>query len=188
MWTARPVLDRAELEQILALERANLAQALTSEEARTQGFVTVEHTLPSLEEMHALAPSLVVKAGDALAGYALTMTLEAERCAPILAPMFALLRSLELRGTRLSARRFYVMGQVCVAREYRGQGVFEALYAGHRRVYSTRFDVLVTEIATRNTRSLRAHERAGFEPIHRYRDAVDEWLIVAWDWGTPEQR
>lgn len=35
------------------------------------------------------------------------------------------------------------------------------------------------------TRSLRAHEQVGFEPIHRYQDGdgADEWVIVAWDWS-----
>ena len=48
--------------------------------------------------------------------------------------------------------------------------------------YAERFELLVTEISTRNQRSLRAHARVGFEPVHRYRDDVDEWEIVAWDW------
>jgi hypothetical protein len=177
------VRERSELERILGLQRDNLAPSLTAAEAREQGFVTVQHTLETLERMHALGPSIVVNAGDELAGYALTMTLEAQEFVPVLRPMFELLGALRFRGRPLCERHFYVMGQVCVARAYRGKGVFDELYAGHRRVYSGRFDLLVTEIATRNTRSLRAHERVGFVPVHQYRDATDEWLIVAWDWG-----
>ena len=182
-WTATTVGDRSELEQILDLQRDNLARSVSAEDAKAQGFVTVEHTLESLEQMHAIAPSIVVKSGRNLAGYALTMTLEAEQHAPRLQPMFRLLKTLSFRGKPLADLRFYVMGQVCVARAYRGQGVFDELYKGHQRTYADRFELLVTEIATRNPRSLRAHERVGFEPLHRYGQSSDEWVIVGWDWS-----
>jgi GNAT superfamily N-acetyltransferase len=181
---ARAVTDRSELRQILDLQRENLAPALSLEEQKAQGFVTVQHTLERIEQMHVLAPSIIVKSGNDLAGYALTMTLEAQQQAPILRSMFRLFDSLNFHGRPLPSFPFYVMGQICVARAYRGQGVFDELYRGHRRIYADRFELLVTEIATRNTRSLRAHERVGFEPIHRYRDDVDEWVIVAWDWSS----
>ena len=45
-----------------------------------------------------------------------------------------------------------------------------------------RFDFVVTQIATRNKRSMRVHERIGFETILIHRDAADEWAIVLWNW------
>jgi hypothetical protein len=181
----RAVEQRGELEQILALQQANLAPRLSAEESHSQGFVTAVHTREVLEQMHALAPSIVAKAGAAVVGYALTMLVEARRFVPILEPMFQLLETLSFHGRPLAASSFYVMGQVCIARGYRGQGLFDALYQGHKAQYGQRYELLVTEISLRNTRSLRAHERVGFEPIHRYRDEVDEWLIVGWDWAQP---
>ena len=62
------------------------------------------------------------------------------------------------------------------------------MYRGHARHYAERFELVVTEIATRNARSLRAHERVGFEPVHQYRDEVDEWLIAAWDFSQGTSR
>jgi RimJ/RimL family protein N-acetyltransferase len=41
---------------------------------------------------------------------------------------------------------------------------------------------VATEVATRNTRSMRAHERVGFTVLERYRDATDEWALLRWDW------
>jgi hypothetical protein len=184
-WMVGPVRERGELEQILELQRQNLAPQLTPEVVRSQGFVTAEHDLAALERMHDLAPSIVATTPERVVGYALTMLAEARPYVPILAPMFEMFESLRWRGRLLTALPFYVMGQVCVARDYRAQGVFDALYRGHRASYSERFELLVTEIATRNARSLRAHERVGFQPLHRYRDSVDEWLIVGWDWTDP---
>lgn len=161
-----------ELEQILALQRRNLV-------AGPDGFVTVRHTLDVLKAMHAQLRSLVARddAGDVV-GYALSMVREARVMLPILEPMFARLDALPA----LKGRRWYVMGQVCVDEAWRGLSVFDALYAGHRSHHATAHDALVTEIATRNGRSLRAHARVGFVEIDRYRDETDEWSVVGWFW------
>jgi GNAT superfamily N-acetyltransferase len=162
-----------DLEEILALQRQNLEAALQD---RRDGFVTVEHTLPILQAMHAIMPSVVARADGHVVAYALSMPRETRSLLPILAPMFERLDAL------LPAERFYVMGQVCVAPSHRGTGVFDALFRTHRERYAGRFDCLVTEIAVRNTRSMRAHERVGFELLERYRDATDDWALVRWRW------
>jgi GNAT superfamily N-acetyltransferase len=181
-WTVDQVRKPVELEQILALQQANLAANVSVDEARDQGFVTAVHSLETLQRMHELAPSIVARSDAELAGYALTMLIEARTYVPILEPMFELLETLSWQGCPLRELPFYVMGQVCVAKAFRGQGVFDALYRGHRECYRERFALLVTEVSTRNGRSLRAHERVGFEPLHRYRDSADEWVILGWDW------
>lgn len=173
------VTRREELEQILQLQAANLKQHVSPEQAAREGFLTVAHTLDGLQRMHALAPSVIAKDGDTLAGYALVMPVEARAFVPLLEPMFQLFETLSWRGRPLGDYRYYVMGQVCVAEAYRGQGVFDALYRGHRESYGARFDCTVTEVATRNTRSMRAHTRVGFELLKTYRDATDEWAVVA---------
>jgi ribosomal protein S18 acetylase RimI-like enzyme len=179
-----PVAGEEELEEILVLQRQNLATAISPEEARSQGFVTVVHTLPVLRAMHASMPSVVARRAGVLAGYALAMPKAARALVPVLEPMFQTLEGLSFRGQPLRDATYYAMGQICVARDARGQGVFDSLYAGHRALYGARFDCLVTEVATRNTRSMRAHERVGFEIIHRYRDATDDWAVLAWDFGA----
>jgi ribosomal protein S18 acetylase RimI-like enzyme len=77
-----------------------------------------------------------------------------------------------------------VMGQICVAREYRGRGIVDAMYGEHKARYAERYKLCVTEVATRNTRSMRAHARVGFEVVTTYSDEVDEWAVVAWDWSS----
>jgi GNAT superfamily N-acetyltransferase len=183
-WDVGAVRGSRELEAILALQSENHASRVSAELARTQGFVTAQHTLASLEQMHALGPSIVARTSDGqLAGYALMMAREARALVPVLEPMFELLETLSWRRTPLSALRHYLMGQICVAEAFRGKGVFDALYRGHRAHYAQRFDLIVTEVSTRNERSLRAHARVGFEELHRFRDATDEWSIIGWDWS-----
>ncbi|WP_395850233.1 hypothetical protein [Cystobacter fuscus] len=56
---------------------------------------------------------------------------------------------------------------------------------GHlRELYAPRFELLLTEVATRNTRSMRANERVGFQTVRGHRDAMDEWALVPWDWSA----
>src|SRR5579864_8373227 len=151
---AGPVQDDGELEQILELQQQNLARNLPPAEIAAQGFVTVEHTLEILRRMHALSPSMVAREGEALAGYALVMPVECRSFVPVLLPMFE-------RLDALGVQRFYVMGQICVGKPWRGRGVFDLLYQAHRRHLSAAYQSVVTEVATRNTRSMRAHERVG---------------------------
>lgn len=158
---------------ILALQRATRAPT-------ADGFTTVQHTVPLLQAFHDLAPSVVARDADGqVIGYALTMLRELAALVPVLAPMFdALARLPDLRE-----RPWYVMGQVAVAPEYRGTGVFDALYREHRRQYADRFDWLVTEISERNPRSLAAHRRVGFRTLHRYDHSGDTWQVVGLHYG-----
>jgi predicted GNAT family acetyltransferase len=74
---------------------------------------------------------------------------------------------------------------VCVDREHRGKGLLARLYEQLRVSLGEDFDLCVTEIATRNRVSVRAHERMGFETISTYTDMREEWVIVAWDLTRP---
>ena len=177
MIEAKPVADDSELGEILDLQRRNLTRNLSESEIAENGFVTVEHTLDVLRRMHALVPSIVARDGDELAGYALVMPVECRSFIPVLKPMFQRLEALGL-----FQRRFYVIGEICVASPYRGRGVFDLLYGAHREHLRDRFESVVTEVSTRNTRSLRAHRRIGFEELERYRDATDEWVLLLWSW------
>ena len=75
------------------------------------------------------------------------------------------------------------MGQICIAEGYRGIGIFDGLYRTMAETYGDRFDFTVTEVAARNTRSLKAHARVGFQTLHTYRDATagEDWQVIALD-------
>lgn len=172
-----------DLRQILELQRANLPANISEAELREQGFVTVQHTEELLAEMNAAEPQVIAKDGEAVVGYALVMLREFSTRIPILIPMFEMLETLSYRGRPLSEWKYYVVGQLCVAKSHRGRGLVEGMYKQHRRQLSDRYDFVVTKISDRNPRSLRAHCRAGFETIHRYTEADGEtWDIVLWDW------
>ena len=172
-----------ELEQILQLQQENLSANIDEAEIKSQGFVTLRHDLETLKQMHDLAPSVIIKDDDKVVAYALTMLKECRQLIPDLEPMFSSLDKLSWKNKPLNNYSFYVMGQVCVAKSYRGRGLFEELFQHHKKIYQSQFDLFITEIATRNKRSMRAHEKVGFKVIHIHRDEIDEWAVVAWDWN-----
>ena len=172
-----------ELKQILQLQKENLRLHITEAEMKSQGFVTIHHDLNALRLMHELAPSVIIRDQNSVVAYALTMLRECRQLTPDLEPMFALLDQLSWNNKSLNDYRFYVMGQVCIAKNYRGQGLFDELFRHHKKIYQSRFELFITEIATRNVRSMRAHERVGFKTIHVHRDELDEWAVVGWDWN-----
>lgn len=176
-----------DLRQILALQRANLPGTLDPDERRAQGFVTLEHTLPLLREMNDPWPHVIAtlrgwEGHDEIVAYALVMQHTFRGRLPVLDPMFERLDRLDYGGRPLAAYRSYIMGQICVALAHRGRGLVERLYDEHRARMSPHFDLMITEIDRANPRSVRAHEKAGFEVLHEFRsDAGNEWLIVVLD-------
>jgi L-amino acid N-acyltransferase YncA len=177
-----------EVRQIAALQAANLASALTPEAIASQGFVTVRHDPAVLERMNAAAPAIVAKDADRVVGYALVMPRAFAADVPILAPLFDMLDTLAWRGVPLrDSGRWFVMGQICVAESHRGRGIVDGMYRAMADAYRDRYAFTVTEVAARNTRSLRAHARAGFHTLRRYPDATtgEEWHVLVLDF-TPD--
>lgn len=170
--------SRNELQQILALQQANIKANLSEQEIADQGFVTVIHTPEQLQQLHDMHPSVIVKEENELAGYALVMPRECANIVPVLIPAFQKLETLTYKGQPLTSINWYLMGQVCVAKNYRGKGVFKLLYEAHKTFLSEKFQLCITEISTSNTRSLRAHEKVGFTILYQFSDETDEWAIV----------
>jgi GNAT superfamily N-acetyltransferase len=174
----------ADLQGVLDLQQQNQKRNVPPDVQRDQGFVTLQYTLDQMQKMHALGPSVIAKDGGRVVGYAITAMPEASAFVPELATLFSLLQTIDYKGQPLSAYAHYLVGQVCVADGYRGQGIFDQMYQHHRDLYSNRFRLFITDISMRNTRSLRAHERVGFQLVHQFYepDAQEEWGVVVWDW------
>jgi hypothetical protein len=173
----------SDLEGILILQKANLAQGLSHEEIQSQGFVTVNHTFDLLKKLNNHEKHVIAKDKDKVVGYVLAMTNHSRFDIPILIPMFEAFDKISYKGRAVTNHNFIIVGQVCIDKLYRGQGVFDKCYSAYRDYYSNKYDFAITEIASTNARSLQAHKRIGFREINTY-VAPDktEWLVVVWDW------
>jgi RimJ/RimL family protein N-acetyltransferase len=182
MLTTKLVTTEHELDQIAALSKANLVTNLSAETKEKEGFVTWVYSPEALKALHPIIPSVIVKDGDTVAAYALSLT---PACAEVYAPMAEtndLVLKLSYQDRPLTERKVYYCGQICVAEPYRGQGLVNMLYQFHKKTFSSQFDCLVTEISTANPRSLKAHYKVGFQPIAMHEDDMGNWEVVLWDW------
>jgi ribosomal protein S18 acetylase RimI-like enzyme len=179
---ATTVGTKDELQQILELQRKNLKQHIPAHEKDEQGFLTMPFNMDMLEKFHAIAPTVIIKDEDHVVAYAIVVLQEGRQSYPDLEPMFVNLEKLTWKEKQLHDYNFYVMGQICVDKAYRSKGLFDMLYQKHKEIYGHQFDFIVTEISTSNHRSLKAHRRVGFVTINTFRDALDEWDVVLWDW------
>lgn len=180
----RLVNQPSDLEQIAALNHANLKQYQTEESIREEGFVSWSYPVALLEKIHAYAPSVIAMSGAEIAGYALVAKQEAAEVHPELDLLIDMLKEIRYKEKRLTEYRFYMMGQICVAKAYRGQGIPDAMYAHHKTVYGKDYDFLLTTISTQNVRSIKMHERVGFKVIHTVHDRFGDWVVVVWDWSS----
>ncbi|MDB0600995.1 GNAT family N-acetyltransferase [Tenacibaculum maritimum] len=162
-----------ELEEILTLQKENLPFNLSEIERQEQGFVTVEHNLAILKEMHLVHPHIIAKDKGKVVGYALSMSSKFKDDIAILKPMFT-----EINNSSKANERFIVMGQICIHKEYRRKGVFKGLYTKMKKEFCNDYTAIITEIDLLNTRSINAHKAIGFKNLSTYTANNQNWQIV----------
>ena len=184
MTEVRRVSQEWELEGIVALQRANLRKNLSDSEAAQQGFLTAEYDLPYLRAMNAAAPSIIAVDQSQVVGYALVATQPIRHGHPFIGALFQAIDPLLFRGQTFDKTPYVVVGQLCVGRHHRGQGLVQRLYQHFRESQQSDYHCAVTDIARENVRSLRAHVNTGFRVIHSIAYEGRDWDIVVWDWRS----
>ena len=186
--TIKPIITTVQTDDdvrgILALQQKNLKKNLTSEQIKSQGFLTVEHKFSVLKAMNDAHPSVIVKDGDMVVAYCLAMLPQFRNDVPELIALFDTIDKIDYESQTLKDFKYVVMGQVCVGEGYRRMGFFDGMYQKLREELSAKFELCVTDISTNNSRSLKAHARVGFIPVKDFHDAIlgEVWRVVVWDW------
>lgn len=171
-----------DLPQIKALQTANLSKHISADESAREGFLTAEYTLDFLQLMHDASPSIVAKDGDQVIGYALVTTKAIVGHHDLLDHLFTFMDGQIYENQHLKSRNYLVVGQLCVAKSHRSQGIVQAMYTHFKACYADSFDMVVTEIAETNLRSIRAHEKSGFQILHHSEYDGIKFVSVIWDW------
>ena len=161
-----------EMLQILSLQEMNLKSAVTAIEIAQEGFVTVHHNLDVLTRMNNACPHIIAKDNDLVVGYALSMTEDFKDEISVLRPMFT-----KLEGNNIN--NYITMGQICVAKTHRKQGIFRGLYEAMKKASYPTYDAIITEVDATNIRSLGAHYSVGFEKICTYHSLGQDWELIS---------
>ncbi|WP_341226223.1 GNAT family N-acetyltransferase [uncultured Arcticibacterium sp.] len=173
-----------DLRGILALQAANLRQNLSQEEMETQGFVTLEYDFDFLKVMPANNHHIIAKDGDKVVGYVLLMDRSTNHLMKEGAGIFPIFHEVVYKGKQFGDTNYVSVGQVCVDKNYAGQGLMRRMYNQYRDSYKGIYDLAMTDVSSKNARSLNAHLKTGFEIVKTFDepDAGEPWEIIVWDW------
>ncbi len=169
--------SEADLNQILALQQKNLPGVISSDEKKAEGFVTVCHRLDILRAMNDACSHIVEKSEEIVIGYALCMHPKFADEIEVLRPMFD-----EIDALHPKVENYMSMGQICIAKAFRGQGVFRKLYKTMQEALQPEFGLIITEVDAENIRSLRAHYAVGFEELKTYPSGDRNWKLIGLRW------
>ena len=173
-----------ELIGLKQLQTNNLRRIIGEEEAMKEGFVTSEYELSLLQKMHNIHPSIIVKEDEEVVGYTIVTNKEVFGEHPELDHLFDTLDATEYNGVLLKEVNYILIGQVCVAKSHRGQGWVPKMYEYYKELHAKVYPYLVTDISQANKRSVRMHEKIGFETIGVIEQVGTGWNIVLWNWDV----
>jgi len=165
-----------ELQGILDLQKKNSPNNISESEKTIEGFVTVQHDMEVLKKMNDKSAHIIAKYDDKVIGYALVMLKDFKDDISVLRPMFSEIDKIKNQAS------YVTMGQVCVAKEIRKQGVFSGLYHCMKFHLKDEFSMVITAVDRTNTRSISAHFAVGFKHLKTYHSLGQDWELIYWDW------
>ncbi|HEX3024166.1 MAG TPA: GNAT family N-acetyltransferase [Chitinophagaceae bacterium] len=176
------VTNDAEVEGIKKLQSENLNINISAEEAALQGFLSAVYSVEFLKIMNDASPAIIAVDDNIVVGYALVSTKEIRYHHDLLADLFNAIDKINYDGINLKDANYVVVGQLCVAKNYRGKGLVQQMYQHFRDSLQHQFDYCLTDVAQANPRSLKAHLTTGFKIINTLTYGGISWDVVMWDW------
>ncbi len=170
-----------DFADILKLQDENLVTNL-SPEARADGFVSTPFTLELMNELKSPNRFLIARdeESDALAGYVFMGSWAF--CARWPAFQVAIARfPLKWHGHSIEVEQTFQYGPICVAQEFRGQGVLSLLFEGVKAQMRDEFFVGTTWINKANGRSMKAHARLGLESLDEFELGDNSYVLLAFE-------
>jgi hypothetical protein len=160
--------DASHIAGFLALQEENLLTNVP-EEAHAGGFVTTPFTEEQLRHMLAKEDIFVAVHEGEVVGYLVAASWPYLSQYLIFAYMVTLLPTVTQFGEMLSEHNSYQYGPICVAKAWRGTGVFERLFTYGRLKMQAKYPYALTFVNKRNKRSRTAHERKlGLHPLQEF--------------------
>lgn len=183
MVTIKLVSTQDELKGIQQLQQQNLRKNITDTEAAEQGFLMAEYNVEFLQKIHDAAPSIIAVVDGKVVVYSLVALKTIREEHALLADLFNTIDSLKYQSKNLALANYVVVGQLCVGKGFRGIGLVDKLYQCFKDYYADQYEFCLTDIAKENQRSLKAHQKKGFQVIDELNYGGIGWDIVLWDWN-----
>jgi RimJ/RimL family protein N-acetyltransferase len=118
--------------------------------------------------MHSYEPSIIAvdSVSQLVVGYIIAAPRSLYGEHPILDCLMDSINSIKYGDTLVEDLNYVLVGQVCIAKAYRGQGLLSKMYQYYKESLQLKYECCITEIDDKNQRSLKGHIKAGFEIIH----------------------
>ncbi|MDG1823744.1 MAG: GNAT family N-acetyltransferase [Flavobacteriaceae bacterium] len=173
-----------EIEEIRDLQEVNLKGNIRKKNRLSEGFLTAKYEHDFLKAMNDLTPAIIAKQNGVVVGYALATDRSLLTQHPLLNDLGAQINKIPFGGKFIGDFDYLVVGQLCVAKEVRGRGLAQDLYAQFKATYESRYPFAITDVDRENLASLKAHLKVGFQVVSMLQYGGSNWHVIIWDWRT----
>ena len=171
-----------EIQGIRDLQEANLKENIALEKRSVDGFLTAEYSLDFLKAMNKSTPAIIAKQSGEVVGYALATNRSLLGQHPLLKDLSIQINKIPFGDKAIGDFDYLVVGQLCVAKQVRGQGLAQRLYAHFKTTYQEQYPFSVTDVDQGNLASLKTHLKVGFQVVSTLQYGNSNWHVVIWDW------
>lgn len=167
--------------QILQLQYANTPEQLNAEQKR-QGFIVSQMSEKQLDAVNNGLGVLLADDDGRIAGFVCLHTVDHQPRPGIVDTMLAQLPQARLLddGRRLSDLRIFLYGPVCLAADYRGQGLLHRLYDAVKQLTAADFDAGIAFVNDSNPHSRAAHVHGlGMQDVLTFHHGREDFHLLA---------
>ena len=168
----------SDYPQILRLQYDNTPAHLSAEQ-KQQGFIVSQMDEKQLDDINRQLGVLVADDNGRIAGFVCLHTTDQQPRPGIVDAMLAQLPRARLNGVPLDRLRLFMYGPVCLAADYRGQGLLRRLFAAVKQRMAD-FDAGIAFVNDSNPHSLAAHvDGLGMQDLLTFRHGGEDFHLLA---------
>ena len=172
----------SDIPNVLGLQVNNLFRNVSEDERRKEGFVSFESSPELLKEIINDGGIILAKSNGLTVGYLIYFSLTQGKK---IANFLKLIESVEERvykNRKLKEQNFCILGQICIEKNWRNNGILEKLYVKLRADLLGVYDLAISDISEDNKKSVHVHlEKMNFENMGVYSHNDKNWVVVLLD-------
>lgn len=176
------VAEESDLDEILDLNKKNYSDNVVWEDRQDQWFVTATFDKNILRKIMKDIPILIVRCDWDFAWYLIWAVPSVAPEVDLYSTYPTLLKDVYFDGKSLNKYNFFVIIQIAIVKKYRWRKLTYFLYKKMYEKTKNNYELMVSDIADENKRSLGAHlNKIGFEKIKKFHLDDDLWYVVVLD-------
>jgi hypothetical protein len=177
------VFRRAEPQdyaQIVIMQNENLSTVLTAEEKASGGFLSVPLSVEDFQVMNQEIAVVVASCGKEVVAYHCASSCQYHQSVPLCACMMERFANVLYEGKPLVHYTCFVVGPMCIAKNYRGKGIYLQLWQELMKHIPAGLEMGVAPASEANPRALHAHtQKAGMLVVDRFSFHDQRYVTLA---------